>query len=286
MAKPVTRRGFLLAAGLVLAGCSTARSERVASPTGSSPASAPPSWTPSPTSEASPTALPLDEVRARFSQARPTAWGMDLAGILTGGDPGALTLTFDACGGPRGSAVDRDLIDLLTRLQVKATLFLNERWIRANVSYARELADNELFELGNHGTRHCPVCVSPRSAYGIAGTGSVDAAIAEVADNHASMSEILGVAPRLFRAGTAHYDDVGVAICQALGETPVGFSINGDAGATYTRAQVVHEAGRARLGDIVISHMNQPRGDTAEGYAELLPRWIDQGVAFSHLPRA
>ena len=38
-----------------------------------------------------------------------------------------LALTFDACGGPGGSGVDTDLLELLEAESVPATLFLNQR---------------------------------------------------------------------------------------------------------------------------------------------------------------
>ena len=49
-----------------------------------------------------------------------------------------LELTFDAFGGPLGSAVDHPLLDLLCELAVPATLFLNERWIKTNPTVTAE----------------------------------------------------------------------------------------------------------------------------------------------------
>src|SRR5258708_792652 len=107
------------------------------------------------------------------------------AGALAGcADPGAtasrhpsaagrvIALTFDACGGPGGSGYDQALIDFLRRRQVPATLFLNSRWIDANPAAFHLLAAEPLFEIGNHGTRHRPLSVTGRSAYGIPGTRS------------------------------------------------------------------------------------------------------------------
>lgn len=282
-----SRRSVLLASGLALAGCSssTPRSDPTPSDTPF------PSVTPSPTPSASPTPFfpsltraDIDATAARFADRQPTAWGLDIAGIVKHTDDSGIALTLDACGGPGGSAFDQPLIDFLRERRIPATLFLNSRWIKANLSLAKELADDELFELGNHGTRHCPLCVTGRDAYGIAGTATAAEATGEVADNHLYMAQELGVEPRLFRSGTAHYDDVGIEICRALGEVPIGFSINGDGGATFSPAQVEEAVSTAQPGSIIIAHMNQPEGNTAEGMKPALSRLLDAGFSFSHLP--
>lgn len=209
---------------------------------------------------------------------------MEGDGIISRTSATGVALTFDACGGPEGDKIDTELIDYLTSHAIPATLFLNSRWIKANMSYAKDLASEKLFELGNHGTRHLPLSVTGKSAYGIAGTANAKEVIEEIAGNHNFMGDVLGKYPRFFRSGTAHYDDVSVQICRALGETPVGFSINGDAGATFTQRQVNQEVSKARAGDIVISHMNQPRGQTFEGYRQALPALKAAGVTFCHIP--
>ena len=61
------------------------------------------------------------------------------------------------------------------------------------------------------------------------------------------------------------------------------FSLNGDAGTTFTPQQIVQEVGRVKPGDIVISHMNHPEHGTSAGYTQVLPRLLDRGVKFAHL---
>lgn len=284
-----SRRSVLLASGLALAGCSS--NSPSSRPSTLPTSSVTPTPTPSPTPSPSPapafpalTSTDIDATAARFADRQPTAWGLDIAGIVQRTDSSAIALTFDACGGPGGSEVDQPLLDFLREREIAATLFLNSRWIESNLSLAKELADDDLFELGNHGTRHCPLCVSGREAYGIAGTTNAVEATREVADNHLLMATELGVEPRLFRSGTAHYDDVGIEICRALGEIPIGFSINGDGGATFSPAQVDTVVSQAHATDIIIAHMNQPQGGTAEGMRTGLSRLLDAGFTFTHVP--
>ncbi|WP_405778219.1 polysaccharide deacetylase family protein [Streptomyces sp. NBC_00859] len=225
---------------------------------------------------------------ARYGSARPTSWGFDAPGVLTvlPRSRRGIALTFDACGGPGGSGYDKDLIGFLRARKVPATLFLNSRWIDAHPAVFRELADDPLFEIANHGTRHRPLSVSGRSAYGIPGTRDAGEVFDEVAGNHTKLTGLLGRPPRWFRSGTAYYDDVASRVVSALGERPVSFTVNGDGGATFTPGQVHTTVTAARPGSIVIGHMNRPTGGTAEGIATAVPRLLASGHRFVRLSDA
>lgn len=227
------------------------------------------------------------EIERRYAGTAPTAWGMDLPGILSRlTRPGrTVALTFDACGGPGGNGYDAALIDLLRAHQARATLFLNERWIAANPGPFHELVADPLFAIGNHGNRHVPLSVTGRAAYGIRGTRNAGEVYDEVVDNADNLRRRLGRAPELFRSGTAHYDDVATRILHDLGTTPVGFDVNGDAGATFTPQQVEVALRGVRPGSIVIAHMNQPGHGTALGMREALPRLASAGYEFVHVEK-
>jgi peptidoglycan/xylan/chitin deacetylase (PgdA/CDA1 family) len=221
-----------------------------------------------------------DQIAARFAGRAPGQWGLQLAGIqsrLAAGASGPL-LTLDCCGGTGGNGVDQTLIDALTRTGTPAVFFLNSRWIQANPGPARALADNPLFELGNHGTRHIPLSVSGRTAYGIAGTASPAEVYDEVMGNQDRLFKLTGKMARLFRSGTAFYDEASVAIVRDLGLTPLGFSINGDGGATFPVATVLREVSSAKAGDIVIGHANRPAGGTAAGVTRALQDLRSRGI--------
>lgn len=226
---------------------------------------------------------PKSQIAAEFSGRKPVEWGLGVTGVVTKTASTHAVLTFDACGGPRGTDCDQRLLTTLRRLNVPATLFVNGRWIKANPGLAAELAADPLFELGNHGFRHQPLSVSGRSAYGIAGTSSVGEVYDEIMGNQEDMERLFGKAPRFFRPGTAYYDDVAAAITHALGLVPVNFTVNGDGGATFPPPTVAAEVGKISAGQIVISHFNQPAGGTAEGYARALPGLLDRGVTFARL---
>jgi peptidoglycan/xylan/chitin deacetylase (PgdA/CDA1 family) len=182
----------------------------------------------------------------------------------------SIALTFDCCGGPGGNGVDQILIDVLRRTRTPATFFLNSRWIQANPATAMSLVEDPLFEIGNHGTRHVPLSVSGRSAYGIAGTSNPAEVYDEIMTNQETLHRLTGIAPRYFRPGTAYFDEIAVAIVRELGLVPVSFSINGDGGATYPPSVVFQQIAAAKAGDIIIAHANHPDSGTAAGITRAL----------------
>ncbi|MBC3840461.1 polysaccharide deacetylase family protein [Streptacidiphilus sp. 4-A2] len=222
---------------------------------------------------------------ARYAGVEPHAWGMSVPGVTTGlpGGRELLALTFDACGGPGGSGYDAGLIGFLRATRVPATLFLNARWIAANPARFGQLAADPLFEIANHGTAHRPLSVTGRAAYGITGTRDAGEVYDEVEGTATGLTRLLGHRPRFFRSGTAHYDDVATRIVADLGHRVAGFTVNGDAGATLTAAQVRAQVESAPPGAIVIAHMNHPGHGTADGIAAAVPPLLASGRRFVRL---
>ncbi|HJE51967.1 MAG TPA: polysaccharide deacetylase family protein, partial [Tessaracoccus flavescens] len=199
-----------------------------------------------------------DEIVERYAGAAPTQWGLEVDGVVLRSSSDAVALTLDACGGPNGSGIDQELIDFLLAEQIPATLFLNGRWIEANPNATRRLVEQELFCIGNHGTRHVPLSVTGQVAYGIPGTDTVAEVYDEIMGNQETLTELLGAAPTFFRPGTAFFDEVAAQIVRDLGLIPVNFDINADAGATFSAAQMQRATSQATAGSIIIGHFNRP----------------------------
>ena len=224
------------------------------------------------------------DINATFAGQRPKLWGSNnIPGVRTRfvTKEKAVALTFDACG-PDGG-YDAALIDFLIARSIPATLFLNGRWIDKNPGIFQKLASNPLFEIANHGTRHKPLSVTGRSVYGINGTRNIAEVVAEVEINARKIESLTGIRPRFFRSGTAFYDDISVKIANRLGHEVAGYSVLGDAGATYSRAQVKKALLSAKQGDIILLHMNRPKGMTAEGTKDGVQELLAKGYRFVKL---
>ncbi|MCK9582361.1 MAG: polysaccharide deacetylase family protein [Endomicrobiales bacterium] len=190
-----------------------------------------------------------------------------------------IALTFDACGS-KNDGYDEQLINFLVAQKVPATLFINSRWIDKYHKEFNGLVANNLFEIENHGLNHSPASVNGKSQYKIKGTASVGELFDEVEKNALKIEILTGKKPHFYRSGTAYYDDVAVDVIGALGYEIAGFSVLGDAGATYKKEQVKNTLLSAPPGSIVIFHMNHPEGETAEGIIEAIPLLKQQGFKF------
>ena len=227
----------------------------------------------------------INNIIKKYDPIQPTEWGEKVNGVVNkiNTKEKIIALTFDACGGKYGSDYDNDLIQYLIDEQIPATLFVNYRWIEVNKDKFLELANNDLFEIENHGYEHRPLSVTSNSIYGINGTGSIKGVIDEIKLNEKTIYELTGRKTKYFRSGTAYYDDVSIKIASDLGYKAIGFSVNGDAGATFSKSQIENALSKSTSGDIVICHFNQPKKYTFEGLQYALKELRDKGYSFVKL---
>jgi peptidoglycan/xylan/chitin deacetylase (PgdA/CDA1 family) len=228
---------------------------------------------------------PKEKIVSAFSGRVPKEWGVTVKGAKTrlDTDQKTIALTFDACGGPRGSGYDARLIGYLESEKIPASLFISGGWIDVNRVILRELAKKPLFEIENHGLNHKPCSVNGRSVYGIEGTRSVSELVDEIEQNGIIIQTLTGRKPRFYRPGAAYCDEVGVGVANALGYEVVSFSVLGDAGATYSKEQVKEALWNAPPSSIILMHMNHPERETADGVIEAIPELKKRGFKFVKL---
>jgi peptidoglycan/xylan/chitin deacetylase (PgdA/CDA1 family) len=226
-----------------------------------------------------------EKIVSAFAGKVPKEWGQTVKGVKTklNTDQKVIALTFDACGGIKGSGYDAKLIDYLENEKIPASLFISGRWIDANRNIFQKLANNPLFDIENHGLNHKPCSVNGRSVYGIEGTRSVSELIDEIEQNGIEIHNLTGRKPRFYRPGTTFCDEVGVEVAHALGYEVVNFNVLGDAGATYSKEEVKEALWNAPPSSIVLMHMNHPEGETAQGVIEALPELRRRGFKFVKL---
>lgn len=225
------------------------------------------------------------ELAKKYRDRVPMRWGEHFPGIIDSLPPSGearegvtrtLALTLDACEG----GTDTRIIALLREHKVPATVFMTNIWLRRNRAVAEDLAADPLFTLACHGKRHKPASVNGRTAYGIAGTKSIPALVEEVEDNARAVAAVAGKRPRWYRSGTAHYDDVAVAVIFDLGLAVAGYAVSADQGASLPAREVARNLLRAPDRAILLMHLNHPESGTFQGLAAALPTMLENGVRF------
>src|SRR4030042_1523453 len=209
-----------------------------------------------------------EQIISTFIGKTPQEWGETVKGVKTrlNTDQKVWALTFDACGGPKGSGYDAKLIDFLFSEAIPATLFISGKWIDANPDIFQALARNPLFEIENHGLNHRTCSAIGQSVYGIRGTKSVGEIFDEIELNALKIQNLTNRKPKYYRPAAACCDELCVQIANALGYEVVNFSVRGDAGATYSKTQVKEALWNAPPSSIILMHMNHPEGEIGRAH--------------------
>jgi len=196
-----------------------------------------------------------------------------------------VALTFDACGGPTGSGFDSALIEFLKKEKIKATLFISGLWIQKNDSLFRQLCNEPLFEIENHGLSHRPCSITGKSKYGLVGTEDVDDVFDEVELNARQIEFYNKKKPKFYRPAAAMADEGCISVAKELREQIITYSVlSGDASlcaeATEIKQNILK---KIKPGAIVIMHMNHPERNGFEALLEAVPQLRKQGYTFVKL---
>ncbi len=192
-----------------------------------------------------------------------------------------VALTLDACSG----AFDEELLDFLIRNRIPATLFVTKKWLLKNPHGVAILkARLDLFDIEDHGENHIPAVIGQgRKVYGITGEPDLLHLRREVNQGALAIQQAFGVPSHWYRGATAEYDQEAADEIRHMGFKIAGFSVNADAGASLGQAQVLQRMRHVQGGDVIIAHMNKPKGQTYEGLAPGLIELLRRGLVFVRL---
>lgn len=226
----------------------------------------------------------LESIIKKYKDEKPKVWAENPNGAInfipdSNNKQKTLYLTLDACEGE----YDSKIIDFLIQKNVRATLFINARWINQNKDTFLKLANNPLFSIQNHGTNHRPLSVNGKSIYGIKGTSSIKEVFDEINENDKLITNLTNKKPKYFRSGTAYYDDVAIKIANDMGYKIAGFSVVGDGGATFSYNKILKRGQNVKSGDILIYHFNKPKSASFKGLETLIDKWQNDGFNFGVL---
>lgn len=191
-----------------------------------------------------------------------------------------VALTLDACPG----GFDERIVRVLIQERIKATIFASAAWIHHNpVGLAVFQAHRDLFRLENHGARHIPAVLGTGTVYGLPVAGSLDAVRQEVAGGAAAIEAVTGARPVWYRDAAARYSPAAIDVIEAMGIRIAGYSLSADKGASLPAEAVAARIARARDGDVILGHVNQPHRSSGAGIAEGVVALRRQGMGFTWL---
>ena len=199
---------------------------------------------------------------------------------LPGEDKG-VALTLDACPG----GFDTRIGQALVAAKIPATIFVTELWMRMNrVALAFLLASPDLFRLENHGARHLAAVLGEVTIFGVPAAGSLPAIRQEIRNAEIAIAAATGRRPVWYRDATGRYSPEAIGLVQDMGYGVAGYSLLADVGASLPAASVLSRLERAKPGDVVIGHINQPKRPSGEGIVAGIAALHRQGIPFVHLP--
>lgn len=191
-----------------------------------------------------------------------------------------VALTLDACSG----SVDMRILSALIENRIPATLFLTGIWLNANPEATALLKQHaDLFEFENHGAEHIPAVIGSQKPYGITPAGTPEAVLAEVTGGAFFVQSLLGHKPTWYRDATALYSPAAIEMIKKAGFRIGGFSLNGDAGASFSTEVAASTIGAAKDGDVIIAHMNQPTRPAGAGVVDGVLALKARGFTFVRL---
>ena len=188
-----------------------------------------------------------------------------------------VALTFDACMGN----VDERILQTLLDNKIKATIFVTARWSKYNAKTIAILkANSDLFEIENHGAQHVVAVDYPAVVYNDVSAGSAEGVKEEVSGGAKAIEKNFGTTPQWFRGATAEYTQTSMALVKDMGFKLAGFTFSGDGGALFSPEHAARIIAQARDGDVILTHINQPRRAAGEGVAQGILRLKEQGFTF------
>lgn len=167
-----------------------------------------------------------------------------------------VALTFDLCQKPElPSWFDQGIVDALVKYQVPATFFLGGDWMRTHPGQTLILADNPLFELGNHSWSHPDMRTLDEAQIS-----------REILRTQDMLYQLTGRQTRLFRLPSGYSNDLVLSVAAWDGMYTIQWDADSadpvPGNTAENMARMLEE--RVQNGSIVLMHANGRGWHTAE----------------------
>ena len=176
-------------------------------------------------------------------------------------DSKKIALTFDACPTGKPDEYDENVIDVLLRGNVRATLFLSGRWVEKNREQAKFLASLPQFEIAAHSFYHPHMKEKDD-----------DRGRREFARTQAMIRQVTGKTARYFRPPYGEVDERVANLAKNAGLVTIQYDLaSGDPDPNLSAKAIARSILReAKGGSIIVFHMNRNGVHTAEALPEII----------------
>ena len=191
--------------------------------------------------------------------------------FVTNGDRSRplVALTFDMCQTPANpSAFDQGIFDALVGAEAPGTFFLGGDWMRTHVTETRLLAEEPLFELGNHSWSHPDMRELDEARM-----------TREVLRTQDLMFQITGRQTLLWRFPAGLYNDLAVSVVAFQGLYSIQWDVvTADPVPDNTAENILRLVQeRVQNGSIIVMHGNGRGWHTAEALPGMIEYLRDEG---------
>ncbi|OGT27755.1 MAG: hypothetical protein A2Z17_03250, partial [Gammaproteobacteria bacterium RBG_16_66_13] len=191
--------------------------------------------------------------------------------FVTNGDRGRplVALTFDMCQTPANpSGFDQGILDALVDAEAPATFFLGGDWMRTHVTETRLLAEEPLFELGNHSWSHPDMRELDEARM-----------TREVLRTQDLMYQITGRQTLLWRFPAGLYTDLALSVVAFQGLYSIQWDVVTADPVPDNSAENILRLVRERVqnGSIIVMHGNGRGWHTAEALPGMIDYLRDEG---------
>lgn len=147
---------------------------------------------------------------------------------------------------------NKDVIDYLKLEKTKATIFMTGLWVATYPEEANEIANNPLFEIGNHSYSH-PAFT--KYCFGLPFIDKTDEDEVDLAQKE--IIKVTHVIPMYFRFPGGCYNNIDVTTISRLGMTIVHWDVVGGDGFNQNEQSIISSVeSQVKNGSIIVLHLN------------------------------
>lgn len=177
---------------------------------------------------------------------------------------------------------DPEVIEILKEEQIPATFFLTGLWAETYPDTAKQLADNNLFEIESHGYQ---TKAFSKPCHGLNALQDKQKKKESITKAQQSIKEATGQTPTYFRFPGGCYQEQDLSLVNELGLKAVQWDVvSGDAFAESSSYIVNTTVSKTRNGSVVVLHLGGPNAPhTAQALKEIIPQLKEKGFRFATL---